>query len=222
MRPNFRVVLACTLGVALASVASARGHGHRSSTATSGQFDYYLMSLSWSPTYCESHPKDDTQCRRKGYGFILHGLWPQNRGGYGPQHCSMQQQPGEATIQRALSFMPSRRLIAHEWETHGSCSGLDPEEYFDAADRAYAGVKIPQMLTTPQSPPSLSANEVVQAFVAANPGMGDNMLSVVCHDGAELTEVRVCLTKDTLTPQACTGRVRNTCRAGKMKIPAAR
>lgn len=221
MRPFFRVVLACTLGVAVAIVASARGHGHRNN-ATSGQFDYYLMSLSWSPSYCLTHPNDETQCWRQGYGFVLHGLWPQNRGGYGPQHCTLQARPDEAVVQHALAFMPSRGLIAHEWETHGTCSGLSPQDYFDTADRAFASVKVPPALATPQTPPSLSASGIVAAFVAANPGLGSNMLNVVCRDGSQLTEVRVCLTKDTLTPQACTGRVRNTCRKGALQIPAAR
>jgi ribonuclease I len=68
----------------------------------------------------------------------------------------------------------------------------------------------------------MSANEIVTAFSAANPGLARNMLSVVCHDGAELTEVRVCLNRDSLKPQVCGGRVRNTCRAGALRVQAAR
>lgn len=221
MRLRVRVLLICIL-LSLAAVALARGHGHRGDGATSGRFDYYLMSLSWSPSYCETHPNDERQCRHKGYGFVLHGLWPQARGGYGPQHCATQSEPNDAVIQHALAFMPSRHLIEHEWQTHGACSGLDPDCYFDAADRAFASVKIPPALTTPRSPPALSANEIVHAFVAANPALSENMLGVVCHDGGELDEVRVCLNKDTLAPQVCGGRMRNTCRMGALKIPASR
>jgi hypothetical protein len=32
----------------------------------------------------------------------------------------------------------------------------------------------------------------------------------------------VCLNKDSLTPQACGGRMRSTCRMGTLKIPASR
>ncbi|MBS0558381.1 MAG: ribonuclease T2 [Proteobacteria bacterium] len=215
-------VVIALLALAVASAAWSRGHGHRGSSTQAGRFDYWLMSLSWSPSYCLTHPDDERQCQHKGYGFVLHGLWPQSRNGYGPQHCSTQAEPDEATIQHALAFMPSRRLIEHEWETHGTCSGLDPSAYFELADRAFASVKTPSSLTTPRSPPTLSANEVVQAFARANPGLGANMLSVVCQDGGTLNEVRVCLNRDTLAPQACSGRVRNTCRAGALKIPAAR
>ncbi|MHB8448601.1 MAG: ribonuclease T2 family protein [Rudaea sp.] len=217
-----RAVLIGLLALTATALASARGHGHRSADAQAGRFDYWLMSLSWSPSYCLTHPDDNVQCRRKGYGFVLHGLWPQNRNGFGPQHCATQARPNDAVIQHALAFMPSRRLIEHEWETHGACSGLDPSGYFDLADRAFASIRIPRSLTTPRSPPSLSADEVVQAFAAGNPGLGANMLSAVCRDGGTLTEVRVCLNRDTLAPQACGGRVRNACRAGSLTIPAAR
>jgi ribonuclease T2 len=222
MRLPSRALFVCILFPLAAGLALARGHGHRAGNATPGQFDSYLMSLSWSPSYCEAHPKDNQQCRRKGYGFVLHGLWPQNRGGYGPQHCATTAEPNDAVVQHALAFMPSRHLIEHEWQTHGACSGLDPDGYFDLADRAFASVKIPQALTTPRAPPSLSAKEIVSAFVAANPDLGENMLRVVCHNGGELDEVRVCLGKDSLKPQACGGRMRNTCRIGALKIPAAR
>ena len=213
----------CALLAIFCVGALARGHGHRNSGSdVAGRFDYYLMSLSWSPSFCETHPDEKSQCAHQGFGFVLHGLWPQNRNGSWPQHCRADATPDESTIQHTLGFMPSRHLIEHEWETHGACSGLDPHGYFDMADRAFASVKIPPALAAPQRPPAISANEVVRDFLQANPGMGENMISVSCHDGYELTEVRVCLNKDSLTPQACGGRVRNTCRMGTLKIPASR
>ena len=186
------------------------------------RFDYYLMALSWSPSYCLTHANEKDQCVGTGFGFVLHGLWPQNRSGKWIQDCSADATPDAATIERTLAFMPSRHLIEHEWQTHGACTGLDPGSYFALAARAFAGVKIPPALNAPQSPPQFSAVEVVRGFAAVNPGMNERMLSVVCHDGGELVEVRVCLDKDTLAPQACSGRVRNTCRSGALKIPAAR
>jgi ribonuclease T2 len=222
MRLPRRIALTGVLVLLVASLAIARGHGHRNGPAP-GKFDYWLMSLSWSPSYCESHPNDDRQCRRKaGYGFVLHGLWPQSRGGYGPQDCATFAKPGDAVIQRALAFMPSRHLIEHEWQAHGACSGMDPDDYFAAADRAFSAVTVPPVLSRPRSPPRLSADEIVAAFRTANPGLRSDMLSVICHDGGELTEVRVCLDRGTLAPRACGGRVRNTCRAGTLRIPAAR
>jgi ribonuclease T2 len=210
------------LGVLASSVAAGRSHGHRDGSDSAGHFDYYLMSLSWSPSFCETHANETEQCASKGFGFVLHGLWPQNRNGSWPQNCRSSDTPDEATVARTLAFMPSRHLIEHEWQTHGTCTGLDARAYFNLADRAFASVKVPPALTAPRSPPELSATDIVKAFVAVNPGLDDSMISVACHDGGELTEVHVCLNKDSLTPQACGGRVRNTCRYGKLRIAASR
>jgi ribonuclease T2 len=209
----------------VATMAAGRGHEHHDRGGDApGRFDYYLMALSWSPSFCATHADETEQCGSKGFGFVLHGLWPQNRDGSWPQHCpsSGEHEPDAATIDRTLAFMPSRHLIEHEWQTHGSCTGLDAHAYFDLADRAFARIKVPPPLVAPRSPPQLSAKDVVQAFIQANPGLSESMLSVDCHDGSELTEVRVCLDKQDLSPQACGGRVRNTCRYGALKIPAVR
>ena len=207
-------LLACAL-------ASARGHGHGGG-GIPGRFDYYLMSLSWSPSFCETHPNETEQCGTKGFGFVLHGLWPQNKNGSWPQDCETRTAPDEATIAHTLAFMPSRHLIEHEWQTHGSCTGLDAKAYFALADDAFSRVTIPPTLNTPKSSPSLSADEIVKAFMAVNPGLEPDMISVACHDGGELEEVRVCLDKDNLSVKQCGGRVRNTCRVGKLTIPASR
>jgi ribonuclease T2 len=212
-------LLALIAGVALvagAHAAARNGHDHGT------HFDYYVMSLSWSPSYCLTHRDEPDQCGRHGFGFVLHGLWPQYRKGGWRQHCGTRTAPDAETVARTLAFMPSRRLIEHEWQAHGSCTGMDPRAYFDTADRAFSGIAIPKSLRTPQSPPALSAADIEHAFARANPGLDASMLSVVCHDGGELAEVRVCLGKDTLAPQSCGGRVRNSCRYGKLRIPAAR
>jgi ribonuclease T2 len=217
VHPMIALMAGLTLLASGADLLHARNHD-----GGAGRFDYYLMSLSWSPSYCLTHPGETQQCGSRGFGFVLHGLWPQNRNGSWPQHCGTHEAPDSATIERTLAFMPSRSLIEHEWQTHGSCTGLDPSAYFALADRAFASVTIPGDLKTPRSPPALSAAEIVQAFTRANPGLRDSMLSVVCHDGNELAEVRVCLAKDAGSPQACGGRVRNSCRYGKLRIPAVR
>ncbi|MEP6484372.1 MAG: ribonuclease T2 [Rudaea sp.] len=220
--PMFVGVVAMVLLFTL-SAAVARGHRDReTSRGEAGRFDYYVMSLSWSPSYCQTHPDEVEQCVHKGFGFVLHGLWPQYRNGSWPQHCGTDAEPGSATIDRTLAFMPSRHLIEHEWQTHGSCTGLSPREYFDLADRAFASVKIPPALQTPNAPPSLSAQEIVSAFAQANHGVDERMITIECHDGGELTEVRICLDRETLAPQACGGRVRNSCRSGALRIPALR
>jgi ribonuclease T2 len=224
-RHSFALIVATLLIAAAGAVATpaatAHGHGH-GHDRSAPRFDYYLMSLSWSPSYCLTHGNETEQCGGHGFGFVLHGLWPQNRNGRWSQHCGTDTTPDAATVSRTLAFMPSRHLIKHEWQAHGACTGLDPRAYFELADKAFASVAIPAALKTPRAPPAMSAAEIQRAFVAANPGLGASMLRVVCHDGGELTEVRVCLDKETLAPQACGGRVRNSCRYGKLRIPAVR
>lgn len=163
--------------------------------ASSAAFDYYLASLSWSPSWCEANPQDHDQCARRGFGFILHGLWPQYDRGGGPQDCPGNNQPDAQTISRALAFMPSRGLIQHEWRSHGRCSGLAPDTYFELADRAFAGIRIPSSLTATAKPPPMTADDVRAAFVEANPGMAPDMLAVSCHRNT-LSEVRICLDTD--------------------------
>ncbi len=89
-RGNVAAILkACALTLLLLTVtnAFARHHHKKSPDAQAGQFDYYLLSLSWAPTYCLTHADDGAECSSKGYGFVLHGLWPQyDAGGY-PENC---------------------------------------------------------------------------------------------------------------------------------------
>ena len=214
------ILLLALLVASAGSLAIAKSHG--STETRPGHFDYYLVSLSWSPSYCALHPTDTQQCGSKGYGFVLHGLWPQNRNGSWPQHCRTDGAPDEKTIERMLAIMPSRHLIEHEWETHGACSGLDAKAYFDLADDAFSRIKVPKALVAPKTDPELSADDVVKAFEDVNPGLEDGMVSVTCRDGAELEEVRICVDKDNLSVKSCGGRVRNGCRAGKLRIPAVR
>ena len=102
----------------IATVAVAREHRERHEES-GGRFDYYLMSLSWSPSYCEAHPQDADQCAHKGFGFVLHGLWPQNRDGSWPQHCVNDVEPDAATVEHTLAFMPRLRITARNF---GQCS----------------------------------------------------------------------------------------------------
>lgn len=231
--PALRIslALAAALALGLGGVALAR---HTSADAgaakraprsaakgTAGEYDYYVMSLSWSPTYCRTHPDERDQCGDKGYGFILHGLWPQYEGGGGPQRCDSDDAPDRKTVAGALAFMPSKRLINHEWRAHGACTGLAPQQYFGLADRAFAVVHVPPELRAPASDLAMSGDDLRAALRRANPGLRDDMMNLHCSQG-QLAEVRFCLDKD-LGLRACGRRLRNACPAtATFSIPAAR
>src|SRR5579864_8492914 len=67
---------ACILALLMlaANPSYARHHHKQNTDAQSGQFDYYLLSLSWALTYCLTHGEDGAECSNIGYGFVLHGL----------------------------------------------------------------------------------------------------------------------------------------------------
>ena len=60
-----------------------------------GRFDYYVLALSWSPTWCalDGDARGADQCDpRHDFGWTLHGLWPQYEEGY-PQDCATTARP---------------------------------------------------------------------------------------------------------------------------------
>lgn len=187
--------------------------------AATAHYDYFLLSLSWSPSYCLMHSDDRAQCS-KGYGFVLHGLWPQNSNGGYPENCATDASLSSAAQSRGAGLFPSPRLMQHEWLRHGTCSGLDALAYFDTADRALAAVKIPAAFDAPRTNQSMDARDIVAAFRAVNADIPDNGIVVACNR-AELSEVRVCLSKS-LQPIECGRGVRNSCPYVGLKIPAAR
>lgn len=200
--------------------AAADEPAAKAESALPGPFDYWLMALSWSPTWCEANPDNREQCGSKGFGFVLHGLWPQYQRGGGPQDCPTRERVDERTIQRSLGFMPSRGLIIHQWRSHGACSGLGADDYFRLADRAYAAVNIPEVLRAPRQPPRLSANAVRDAFVQANPMLDADALRVICK-GDRLSEVRICLDAD-LDGRRCGSGTRSGCPTGNLRIAVVR
>jgi len=185
-----------------------------------GQFDFYVLSLSWSPSYCaaEGDKANRYQCgKRPAYGFIVHGLWPQYEHGY-PKDCRSDA-PRKVPKERmnALSdLMPGYGLIIHEWRTHGMCTGLSQEAYFTTLRKAYGSVEIPAEFPRDDRD-RVRPSDIEQAFVTANPGMPADGISVDC-DRKYLREVRICLTKD-MRFRPCRELERASCHATSVQMP---
>jgi ribonuclease T2 len=191
-----------------------------------GQFDFYVLALSWSPSYCEAAQAKapdrapDQQCGGRPFAFVVHGLWPQYELGF-PSYCQVPPPRLDHTVVGGmLDLMPSPRLIFHEWDQHGTCSGLSAHGYFDTVRKARAVVKIPPDYLELDRPITVSPGEVAEAFVKANPGLSRAAMAISC-DGKRLTEVRVCLGRD-LSFHDCAEIARRTCRVGKIAMPAVR
>ena len=177
-------------------------HERNERTFQPGTFDYYLLALSWSPTYCAgiTDGRYDPQChsRDRRYAFVLHGLWPQFEQRW-PQFC---QSPDNGYVpaqlaDRMLDIMPSKRLIFHEYRKHGTCSGLGVEGYFDLARRMFESVKIPQRYVALEDDRlTVSPDELIREFMEANPKLARDQIVVECGGpGNRLKEVRICFNK---------------------------
>ena len=179
--------------------------------ATSQNFDYYLLNLSWSPEFCHSHPTA-TECAQHA-GFVLHGLWPQNLNGSYPQNCSTE--PGPRDPGRHSDIYPDPGLLRHEWKTHGTCSGLAPDDFFTLASTAFHSIAIPPELSQLTHQISMPPEQILALFTASNPNLSRENLALSCGNNY-LTAVEVCLDKN-LHPIAC-GPIRS-CRANTVRIP---
>ena len=188
-----------------------------------GQFDFYVLSLSWSPSFCDAahnRGRRAPECASRPYAFVVHGLWPQYERGF-PQSCQLPAPRLPRSIMTSmLDLMPAPRLIYHEWDEHGTCSGLEAGAYFDTVRKARAVVKVPPQYSDLTSPLTLSPDEVTAAFVAANPGLTANSMAIEC-DNRRLREVRICLTKD-LAFRECPNLARKTCRRASVTMPPVR
>jgi ribonuclease T2 len=215
-----RYALAVLLVLGCAASFGRHHHHAKPATGTPGQFDYYVLTLSWSPSYCLTHPRDHTQCGGKGYGFVLHGLWPQFDAGNWPEFCSSDVTLPPDAVQLGNTLFPSPQLMEHEWQRHGTCSGMDAVAYFRTADKALGAVRVPAEFAAPPADQSRTGIQIAAAFRKANPSIPADGLIVACGRG-ELTEVRVCLTRG-LAPRSCGTGVRSSCPAAPVDIPATR
>jgi ribonuclease T2 len=183
-------------------------HRHRhNDPGGGGQFDYYLLSLSWAPNYCAGHPSDhSSECRIDGHkDFVLHGLWPQASSGAPPMSCAKASPVATATVDHMLQFMPSRGLIQHEWEKHGTCSGLSAQDYFAQAEQAFTHVQVPQQYRSLDHEQQFSVPDLEKSFAEANHAPLE-AFRISCHAGA-LVSLEVCVDKN-LQYRSCTQSVR--------------
>lgn len=187
-----------------------------------GQFDFYVLALSWSPGFCEISGSRSSQCNQgSGLGFVVHGLWPQSEQGY-PSFCEPNGRFVPSTaLAEAKSTFPSENLARYQWRKHGSCSGESPSGYFKAVRRARESIRVPESFDALSARPQVLPSEIERAFIAANPGLRPDMVSVSC--GRRIfQEVRICFTKDLSAFRQCPEVDRDGCRAGEILIPAVR
>lgn len=169
-----------------------------------GVFDYYVMALSWSPNWCaiEGDDKGSPQCvDGTGFGWVLHGLWPQFHQGW-PAYCrTSERNPPRSLTEQMSDIMGTSGLAWYQWKKHGRCSGLAAEDYFALARQAYEDINRPTVFRKLDRAVTLPASLVEQAFLKENPTLEPDMLTITCRNG-HIQEARVCLSKS-LVPVPC-------------------
>jgi ribonuclease T2 len=219
-----RVAAAAVLQVAIFLAASFSAAAQDRRQNQPGQFDFYVLSLSWSPSYCEAAGERGTppqqQCGARPYSFVVHGLWPQYERGF-PEFCQVPAPRLERNIiSSMLDLMPAPRLIFNEWDKHGTCSGLSPNAYFETIRKARATVKIPLQFIDVKEMLTVTPDEVEDAFVQANAGLTREAIAVTC-DRRRLGEVRICMGKD-FHFRACPEIDGRACRREQVVMPPLR
>jgi ribonuclease T2 len=220
-RLSVSVAALSVIFLAMAFTAAAR-HRKPASDSQPGDFSYYLLSLSWSPAFCLSSPGAAECNGPRRFGFIVHGLWPQNEKGW-PENCDVQTSVPDSVVSGIADLMPARALVYHEWSAHGTCSGLDPAEYFALVRRAYSSIRVPAAFSSApaieQSPAAIAA-----AFSSSNPHLPGSSIAVTCsgQGSPRLREVHICLDRE-LNPRACSAdAARGACRAPTVIVPPIR
>jgi ribonuclease T2 len=214
---------ALAAAVAAASMASAQDQRQN----TPGKFDYYVLSLSWSPSFCEEAEErgrsgrgQQAQCGGRPFAFVVHGLWPQYERGF-PEYCQRPSPRLDRNIMTSmLDLMPAPGLIYNEWDKHGTCSGLGERAYFETIRKARAAIKIPPDFLQLAEPKTVAPDDVENAFIKANPGLPGNAIAVTCNR-TRLSEVRICLSKD-LQFRGCDEIDRRACRRDTVTMPPVR
>jgi ribonuclease T2 len=180
--------------------------------ARPGKFDFYLFTLSWSPQFCATTHRDTAECQAHGGNFVVHGLWPEFKNGSWPANCSSE--PGPANPNAEADIMPDPSLVAHEWQKHGTCSGLGADAYFALMRSIRKSITIPEALRNLKETQMMAPAEIKALFVTANPAIKAQDMVIGCANNT-LVQVQFCVAKDG-TPTAC-DTIRD-CRASRIKV----
>jgi ribonuclease T2 len=208
-------LLLCILFAGLCALP-ARADGERA-----GDFDYYVLALSWSPNWCklEGDARGSEQCQRD-FGWVVHGLWPQYEEGW-PAYCPTVARPPSRQMTAAQADIFGAGGAAwYQWKKHGVCSGLEADDYYALARDAFESVKKPEVLRKIDRTFAVPASLIEEAFLKANPDWTPDSVTITCRDG-HIQEARVCLTRN-LDPRACAPDTRRDCSMDKALLEPVR
>jgi len=200
------ILFAAILALIVPTAHVAHAEGERA-----GVFDYFVVSLSWSPNWCalEGNARNSPQCE-ESHGWILHGLWPQFHRGY-PSFCQTNERaPSRRMTSEMVDIMGTSGLAWHQWKKHGSCTGLSAQGYYALSRKAYGAIVRPAIFRKLDRSVKLPASVVEEAFLKANPAMEKDGITITCRN-SHIQEARICLSR-ALTPVPCGQDVVRDCK----------
>ncbi len=218
MRPTHRLLCAlvpiiAALGLFAAPTAQAQNHA--------GEFDHYLLALSWIPAYCaeDGDERDDPRCADdSAIGWAVHGLWPQHAGGDWPEYCTTNERnPSRRETADQADLFGASGAAWHQWNKHGRCTGLSSRNYYRLVRHAVDQIALPEVFEAITREFEIDPDVIEAAFIEANPDLTHDMLVTSCP-GGEMVELRVCLTRD-LEPRLCdAATLRRECRYDSTRL----
>ncbi|MYM24918.1 ribonuclease I [Duganella sp. FT135W] len=179
------------------------------------QQDSYVLAITWQPGFCE-HAKYNgkkPECDALSNGTLeaktlsLHGLWP-NKQECGIQYGSCSGKPFELskdTIEKIAPWMPNffyeRSFGAYEWNKHGKCQSLPPDEYFIKAVSAVRVVNESEVgkIVLGNTGKTIKVSDF---FDRVKKRYGDKVadtITLVCVQHKYLQEIRISLALDFAT-----------------------
>jgi len=215
-----RVVVAFALSgapaVALAQTAPAPA-------VATAPFDYYVMTLSWAPGFCDLGGQDTSspECAAgSGDGFVVHGLWPDNDYRPNPESCQGEDaSPADLADEHGL--YPNDSLAAYEYHKHGTCTGLSAHDYFATVRNVRQRLIIPPMFQAVHQSLHVAPADIEQAFMTANANLRPDNMAVTCSNG-ELIDVRFCIARDLSSYAICRKVARHSCQRGSIAVAPVR
>lgn len=220
-----RILTVTVLAMTIALQAAGGGSAQSRSADRAGAFDHYLLAITWMPSFCEiiGDARADMRCMPgQRQGWQVHGLWPQHADGAWPEFCrTSHRNPSRQETARQTDLFGASGAAWHQWNKHGSCTGLAPAEYYALTRQALAELAMPPVFDAIARGVRVAPEAIEAAIIEANPDLAADMMLVTCRGNA-VYELRLCLTRD-LAPRPCAPQtLLRACALNSARLPALR
>jgi ribonuclease T2 len=184
------------------AMAALKEHNMQRNSTTTG--DLYVFAYSWQPEFCHGktgyygceHPE-----QLWNEVFTVHGLWPQYQAGGYPSYCTSEAFDENVAVQVGWETMTTYwpdvqyketdsnydTFWTHEWDKHGTCSGLSQFDYFNYATQLIQTFGTPSAYTAAATNGgNMNANDLRNDFGGASKA------SLQCSSGKYINGVFTC------------------------------